>query len=132
MKLLEVAGKSMSPLLKPGDRIQVRRVKPAQIRWGDIIVYSRRAPGGNQLKVHRVLFRQETLRGPVFWTKGDWDRRLDGPVPSFSVIGIVTARERNGDLKLLHTPLGKAQTLAMAGIGTATAVLWRLVIASSH
>lgn len=115
----------MSPLLRPGDRIHVRRAKPEQIRCGDIIVYAQRKPNENHLKVHRVLLRRQTPRGVVFWTKGDRERHLDDPVPAFAVIGVVAGRERNSVLQLLRTPLRRAQGVALAAVGVLAVIARR-------
>jgi signal peptidase I len=52
--IVMVDGPSMEPSLVAGDRIRVRRVPPAAVRTGDVVVAVRPAPGPRRLIVKRA------------------------------------------------------------------------------
>ncbi|MFC6081605.1 S24 family peptidase [Sphaerisporangium aureirubrum] len=89
---VRVAGDSMLPVLRPGDRLLVRR--RALIRPGDLVVA--RLPGNpSQLIVKRAVLRaedgwwleSENQRAPG--RKDSWDF---GAVPDAGIVGRVTLR----------------------------------------
>lgn len=93
---LTVEGASMAPLLRPGDRLQLRAEPP---RVGAVVVYR----AGSALVVHRVVaLRNERGRtAPLLLTKGDRSHRLDPPVWPAQVWGTVCAvQSRRGTLPL--------------------------------
>jgi hypothetical protein len=52
--IVVVDGPSMAPSLVAGDRIRMRRVPPATVHSGDVVVAVRPAPGPRKLIVKRV------------------------------------------------------------------------------
>jgi len=81
-----VVGRSMSPLLRPGDHVVLEPVAVHQLRRGDIITVWR----GNALLTHRVINVE-----PHRWqTKGDHCRTADPPMSAMSIVGRVAAIER--------------------------------------
>lgn len=52
--IVTVDGPSMMPTLVAGDRIRARRVPPATVQTGDVVVALRPAPGPRRLMVKRV------------------------------------------------------------------------------
>ncbi|MCG8429588.1 MAG: signal peptidase I [Candidatus Omnitrophica bacterium] len=74
---------SMTPFICAGDAVSVRQVSPAQLKRGDVLVYS----SGKRIFVHRLLSRHNRQ----LIVKGDRCRLCDGPVPSAQVLGKVVA-----------------------------------------
>jgi signal peptidase I len=89
-----VTGDSMRPFLCGGETVTLRRVNPAEIRCGNLVLC--RQTGG-KLLLHRVV---RILRGrglPVrIETQGDALWTPDEPVTSEQVLGRVAAIERDG------------------------------------
>ena len=77
-----VASSSMSPVLKPGDRIFIEPAGNAEIEPGLVVVF--RSPDGKKI-VHRVVKRS----GYFVQTAGDGNRRLDDPVHIYDILGKV-------------------------------------------
>lgn len=81
-----VASSSMSPVLKPGDRIFIEPAGNAEIKPGLVVVFN--SPEGKKI-VHRIVKRS----GYLIQTSGDSNRRLDKPVHIYDVIGKVKGIE---------------------------------------
>ena len=64
---LEMAGTSMLPLIRPGDKITVAPIQPEKIRRGDVAVFIR----DRELIVHRIIRRCEHYGRWWFCQKGD-------------------------------------------------------------
>ena len=64
---ITVRGSSMAPFLEEGDRVEVVRVTPGDLKAGDLIVFLR----GGEVVVHRFL----AARGGLFLEKGDGQYR---------------------------------------------------------
>lgn len=77
-----VASSSMSPALKIGSKITVETVKSENIRTGQVIVFKSIS---ERLIVHRVIKKN----GFIVVTAGDSNRKFDGPVHIFDVVGTV-------------------------------------------
>jgi len=86
-----VNGNSMSPALKDGDWVRIR--KTDKINLGDVILFSR--SGGRFL--HRVVRIRKKEKGIFYVTKGDNSPHLDLPVPASAVEGKVIMVERGED-----------------------------------
>ncbi|MBA3942942.1 MAG: S24/S26 family peptidase [Herpetosiphonaceae bacterium] len=82
---LNVCGRSMAPLLRPGDAIWVEQVVVTDLRRGDIIVMWH----DGSLLTHRLM-----LLGDRWQTKGDNCRTLDSPIAAELIVGRVMAAER--------------------------------------
>ena len=93
---LNILSGSMQPLLQIGDKVLVQSIKPAEIGFGDIIVF--KTP--DKLIVHRVIRKYNNLS---FLQKGDYTATAE-IVSSKDVIGRVTAI-RKGD-KIIYLNKG--------------------------
>ncbi|PRY51731.1 peptidase S24-like protein [Geodermatophilus tzadiensis] len=90
--LARVSGPSMSPTVRHGDRLLVRRLPPGRARAGDVVL-ARFPARPDLLVVKRV---QRTLAGDRVWVVGDNplvtdDSRAYGPAVA---VGRVVARLR--------------------------------------
>ena len=82
LSLGHVEGGSMTPHLEDGDVALVRRVDPASLRVGDVVIFGR----DGQTIVHRIVERSAQADGTlVFTTKGDANPVADAPVPASQV-----------------------------------------------
>jgi signal peptidase I len=86
----EVAGRSMLPLIRPGDVLRVRRPAEDEPGIGDVVAV-RGAPGGEVL-VHRVV----RLSRDRFMIRGDNTTVANGEYARGDILGVVAAVERNG------------------------------------
>lgn len=93
---LEVISHSMSPTLKPGDKVVVEKTVPESLRTGDLVVIRKRG----EFITHRLV-----CRGPGTWiTKGDGWRHLDPPVSEESILGrVVTIERKEAQISLLSS-----------------------------
>ena len=89
---LTVNGRSMSPLLKYGDRIDIEPTEPEELEPGDIVTLM---VAGTFL-THR--FRQMTTdpsASCLLQTRGDHQRQDDPPIPCDQLVGRVVRRHRS-------------------------------------
>ncbi len=84
-------GASMVPYLIDGDKVLVRKVRPEEVKVGDIIVFSGK---DGQTIAHRVarIFPKDGLI--YFQTKGSLPRHFDPPVSEDKLIGKIFALKR--------------------------------------
>ncbi|MCX5796148.1 MAG: right-handed parallel beta-helix repeat-containing protein [Elusimicrobia bacterium] len=87
---LEISGHSMRFLLRNGDRIRVRRVPPADLRLGDIVVFMK----DREVVAHRLVWTTTQTSGILLRTKGDGQTSWDPPVPASGIVGRVEAYQR--------------------------------------
>ena len=66
-----IAGFSMTPLLRSGDRVFLQKVERNEVEPGDIVVFSRQ---GKKI-AHRVI-----RTAPLFQTQGDGNPQPDEPL----------------------------------------------------
>lgn len=85
---LEVKGKSMLPLIKIGDQIEIEQVK--DIKIGDIIVFNTK----NFPIVHRVIGKYKIKGKKFFVHKGD-NSFIPGITKEDSIIGKLTSINRD-------------------------------------
>jgi hypothetical protein len=89
-------GFSMWPTILPGrDKVEIQPIDGQDIRRGDIVLYRRPS---SILVLHRVM---EVRDGSV-WLCGDNQFDTEGPLPTTCILGVMTARIRNG--KRIETP----------------------------
>jgi len=79
---LRAYGGSMSPAIRPGDLLNVRRTPAEGVRRGDVVLFWR----GGRLFAHRVVARTP---GGMVTTRGDAHWHDDPAVPAEDVLGIV-------------------------------------------
>ncbi len=95
---LAVASDSMFPTLNIGDLIIVQKVDPAQINYdpnglkGDILVYRKITPYGEELIVHRAVKNESRSDGLYITTRSDKYGTNDAPWHSSQLVGKVIAR----------------------------------------
>ena len=87
---LSPQGTSMWPTILPGrDKVEIQPVDGHQIHRGDIVLYQR--PSG-MLVLHRAM----KLHDGSVWFCGDNQFEVEGPLPASRVLGVMSARIRNG------------------------------------
>jgi hypothetical protein len=94
-------GPSMSPFVKSGDVITVRRLEPKKLHIGDVLAFTH--PVTDHLTVHRLIGKQ----GRLHTLKGDNIHLADNGVPAANILGVVTRVQRNGKTVRMGTGLGK-------------------------
>lgn len=108
-----VVGHSMRPLLRDGDRVRVRSLRPSEPDPGQIVLYVARG----QWVMHRVL-RTSAARVK---TRGDASWSADAPVERVAVLGVATEVERWGRWFRLEWPLPLARTYRRAMVAARVA-----------
>jgi hypothetical protein len=86
----EVSGRSMMPLIRPGDVVRVRRPRGESPALGDVVAV-KGMPGGGLL-VHRVV----RLRDGRFLLRGDNTTMANGEYAADEVLAVVDEVERDG------------------------------------
>lgn len=101
---LRVSGESMLPLLRDGDRVEIRPAAPEDLRRGDLLVFQQ----GEHLLVHRLVARH----GADWVARGDNLPDRDPPIPLEAVLGKVRRVDgRAGHIDLARGPWPAAQAL---------------------
>lgn len=104
-----VVSGSMSPMIRPEDRVLIERVEPERVQLGDIIVFK----SSGDWVAHRVVGRRR-LRGELaFREKGDLNYSW-GLVRAGDVLGRVSAVQRNGSTINLLSWRGRSVQVALA------------------
>lgn len=80
---------SMRPAIEVGDMIILKKIKPEEVKVGDVIQFWR---DEKTQVTHRVLEVVKDSSTPYFITKGDANNVVDNPVPFQNVRGKVVAR----------------------------------------
>jgi signal peptidase I len=110
----KVRGRSMRPLLREGDEIQVRFCLPENLRKGDLAVFQE----GKILNAHRILDIRKTPSDLFFLEKGDSNPH-GGYIPSSRIKGVVQAVRKPGGVIGLNRPFWRwwNRMMAKAGYG---------------
>lgn len=101
---LRVSGKSMHPLMRGGDPIQIEKCDPKELFIGDIITFKK----DGLYVTHRVLWLTKKGNGIRLITKGDNEINTDPPVLPLSVLGKVAFIERGNRTLRLNTPFWRS------------------------
>jgi len=88
---LRVIGRSMAPLLRPGDKVIAQHIQADLLKRGDLIVIRQEYQQEKQLTTHRLIATD--TRG--WHTKGDSCLHADPPIPAQAILGRVIAIERS-------------------------------------
>ena len=89
---VKVTGRSMSPYLRGGETLTIRKVKPESLRRGDLVFFKDQS--GHPV-LHRIVRKQRKEGESYFFqTKGDGTYAFDDPVPEGAIIGRVCKIER--------------------------------------
>ena len=93
---VKVTGRSMSPYLKGGETLTIRKVQPESLKKGDLIFFKDQS--GHPV-LHRIV-RIESKEGTryIFQTKGDGTHAFDDPVSEDALIGKVCKIESKTSL----------------------------------
>ena len=107
---LTVSSDSMSPLLRRGDIVGLRRAGVPQIQNGEIITRSD-PDNADGLVTHRAVGTWHDKQGdPLLVTRGDRVLAFDPPAKADEVLGKVVWRSRNG--RVLHLDQGRGVWLS--------------------
>jgi signal peptidase I len=117
---LPIAGNSMLPLIRDGDRVWIEHGADG-VRRGDIVVYGL----GEALTAHRVLCVCCCDTRTMLFTKGDHALHCDFPIGSDRVIGRVLGVERAGRYLALDT---RGWRVGGSGIAAAARFAERLCV----
>jgi len=91
---LRVSSSSMSPLLQPGDFIDLEVAQPESLKRGDMVTFQ----NNGDLLTHRLVYA-----GPQSClTKGDAALGFDPPIDRSRLLGRVVAFERDGNLTIMR------------------------------
>jgi hypothetical protein len=114
---LRVATSSMLPLLAPGDEITVKRLSLDELRFSDIVVYTKR----DELYVHRLLLKGKCQGERYFIATADRGFRFEDRLAQESLLGkVITVHkpDRNIDLGLCSSRIkGLLSAVVSAYIG---------------
>jgi signal peptidase I len=98
--LLQVAGRSMMPWIRPGDVLFIRRTDPHSVTPGEVVLFAR----NEQLVVHRVIRKSLSSPPSLLVTKGDAVADPDEHVSGAELLGRVTCIYRGWRQINLETP----------------------------
>lgn len=87
---LTISSASMSPLLRPGDRVYLATAAPAALQPGEIITVLE----NDSLLTHRFWGRQQHHGRFYLLTRGDRPLQFDPAHPETALLGRVVARQR--------------------------------------
>lgn len=107
----QAKGWSMRPFIRDGDLITVSPPWNSPVRVGDVVLYKNT---DERVIVHRVIRKTKTEGGLVFFIKGDATLGQPEEVHTKSVLGRVSAIDRNGQEKRLDTKLHRTIGLIFA------------------
>ena len=96
--LIPIVGKSMRPLIQPGDQVLIKHGH-INVRRGDVIVFLQE----EKMVVHRLLRICKDGSKTIFITKGDNTSYLDSPISAHQVIGRVLKIKRGDRWVLIDT-----------------------------
>ena len=88
---VRITSQSMTPLLRPGDRVEIQHCSPTALALGDLITIEE----GEMLFTHRLV----SFTPSHLVTKGDALPQADLPRSSFAVVGKVIAMEHRGTIR---------------------------------
>lgn len=89
---LHVSGRSMWPLIEPGDQVLIKHTR-RRIRPGMLIAFRQ----NNRIIVHRVVRAYSVRNNNVYVCRGDHNGHLDRRVQQSEVIGKVNSIVRNDE-----------------------------------
>ena len=78
-------GTSMSPFLKEGDWMEVRKATPENVKLGRVVLFE----CGGELTAHRICLRFRRNGETWVRTRGDAEIYLDPPRPFSELLGVV-------------------------------------------
>jgi signal peptidase I len=92
---IKATGKSMSPFLRGGEIITIKKVPFSSLRRGDLILF---VSGAGQILLHRIIGKKRLDDGSfVFRTKGDASMTFDEPAAEERILGKACSIEKAVD-----------------------------------
>jgi hypothetical protein len=88
---VKATGRSMSPFLRGGEILTIKKVPSCSLRTGDLIFFKNH--DGLPL-IHRIVGKRSNSNIHLFQTKGDAVLRMDDPVSEHNIIGKVCGIEK--------------------------------------
>lgn len=98
--LIKATGFSMVPFIKDADMLMVKKVKPQDLKTGDIILYKNKIVGKNVC--HRLVRKTISKDGFVLFARGDASGTLNEAVLENHLMGRVVSIMRNGKILNLN------------------------------
>ena len=95
--LCMLEGGSMRPAFRDGDLLLMKKVPPASLKTGNVIMFD--SPGFQKTLIHRIIGFLEAGSERLVFTQGDRSCRPDEPVRQQFVKGRVSARLINGKFR---------------------------------
>ena len=95
--LCMLCGGSMRPAFSDGDILLMKKVPPASLKPGNVIVFY--SPGFQKTLIHRIIGFREAGSERLMLTQGDRPCRPDEPVRQQFIKGRVSARLINGKFR---------------------------------
>lgn len=120
---LLIRGRSMSPMLRDGDVVEIRHVDPRRLRVGDLLLFK---TADGQLVLHRYLGKQIHQGRIWLTTKGDATRQFDQPIAPDQVLGRVTQIHRPGGVWSLEKWPARMGNYLMAKVSPYRHILGRI------
>lgn len=119
--LIPIMGRSMLPLIRPGDQLLIRH-GDANLRRGDIVVFLQQG----KMVAHRLLRICKDDPITTFITKGDNTSYLDSPVDVSKVVGRVLKIKRGNRWVSIDTSVWRigGWLIAIGMLGWATLYNW--------
>ena len=109
---LRIVSDSMSPLLKTGDKIEIKPVEASALSPGDILLLR----GPRDFVTHRYWGTVLTNGQPGLLTRGDRPFQFDQPWTHDDVVGKVVARRRKDKFMSLTTGRGNIANQLQRGL----------------
>jgi len=95
--LCMLCGGSMRPAFRDGDLLLMKKVPPASLKPGNVIVFD--SPGFQKTLIHRIIGFREAGSERLVLTQGDRSCRPDEPVHQQYIKGRISARLINGKFR---------------------------------
>jgi len=105
---------SMSPILAPGDRVMVKRVRAVELTVGDLVVQKlgRSNDAASAWMVHRLIQKQTESDSVRLITKGDNASLADAPWTETGLSGRVVSVRKNGSARAIDLTTRRARFFA--------------------
>ncbi len=118
-------GSCMNPILVEGDHLLVKKVRPEDLFFGDIVVYRKQ----DQFMVHRFLCCRPGKRNTFeIITKPDNRFENDNPFKQANLIGRVVAINKNGKRIKLHSGFKPIESYLITAVSILEATIFELML----
>lgn len=93
--LIKTSGTSMYPFIEDGDILLIKKILYTDLRVGNIILYE--DDESREKVAHRIIKKIKHMDS--VYTGGDASYKIQGPILSNKIIGVVIGITKNGKLK---------------------------------